>query len=301
MAEPIPSPDQKEVMRLQNRIIDEILYALGMSRNGWVRNLFGPAFLWPAHHFATIVAKYQVMVPEIGFGLTARQALPEFYARVTAHGLDLMPVTGPLIVASNHVGGVDTLAVASCIPRKDLKIMVSDVGFLHAMSIAEDYFIFVPVDAAGRMVALHKAIEHLRMGGSVLVFAHGEVEPDPELMSGASESISAWSPSLEIMLRKVPTARLQISIVSGLIHRAFMRNPVVLLRRTLFARQKLAEFIQIMQQMVFPKSVHSEVHISLSQPLSQSDFGSEGIMPGIIRAGRSLLAEHIERYKITPL
>ena len=208
MAEPIPPPDNKEVMRLQNRIIDEVLFALGMARTGWARSLFGPLFLWPAHHFAAIVAKFQSMVPEIGFGLTARQALPEFNARVTAHGLDLVPSSGPLIVASNHVGGVDTLAVASCIPRKDLKIMVSDIGFLHAMSIAEDFFIFVPVDAPGRMVALHKAIEHLQTGGSVLVFAHGEVEPDPELMPGASESIGEWSPSLEVMLRKVPAARL---------------------------------------------------------------------------------------------
>lgn len=298
MAEPIPPPDNIEVVRLQNRIIDEVLFALGMARTGWARSLFGPLFLWPAHHFASIVEKYQIMVPEIGFGLTARQALPEFNARVTAHGLDLVPTSGPLIVASNHVGGVDTLAVASCIPRKDLMIMVSDIGFLHAMTIAEDFFIFVPADAPGRMVALHKALEHLQTGGSVLVFAHGEVEPDPELMSGASESIGEWSPSLEIMLRKVPAARLQICIVSGLIQPAFMRNPIVLMRRTLFARQKLAEFLQIMQQMMFPKSVHSDVHISLSQPQSQSDFGNEGIMPGIIHAGRSLLAEHMDRYEI---
>jgi hypothetical protein len=236
------------------------------------------------------------MVPEIGLGMTARQILPEFNAHVTYHGLGLVPESVPLILASNHVGGVDSLAVASCILRKDLKIMVSDVGFFHSMTIADDFFIFVPADPAGRMVALHKAIEHLQTGGSVMVFAHGEVEPDPELLPGAYESIGEWSPSLEVMLRKVPGTLLQISIVSGLIHRAFMRSPIVLLRRTLFARQKLAEFIQIMQQMIFPRSVHSEVHISLSQPLSQSDFGNEGIMPGIIRAGRSLLAEHIERY-----
>ena len=45
MPELIPSPDQKEVTRLQNSIIDEILFALGMSRTGWARNLFGPLFI----------------------------------------------------------------------------------------------------------------------------------------------------------------------------------------------------------------------------------------------------------------
>jgi len=293
-----PFTDHKKVIQLQNRIIDEIFFAFGMSRSGWARKLFGPMFLWPARHFAFIVAKYQAMVPEIGFGLTARKALPEFNAHVNVTGLELVPKIGPLIIASNHVGGVDTLAVASCFPRKDMKIMVSDIGFLRTMSVAEDYFILVPTDPSGRMIALQEAISHLQGGGSVLVFAHGEVEPDPELMPCASESIEEWSPSLEIMLRKVPLAQLQISIVSGLIQPAFMRNPIIRLRRPLFARQKLAEFIQIMQQMVFPKSVHSEVHISLSKPLSQSDFVGERIMPAIIRAGQSLLAEHIERFKI---
>ena len=109
---------------------------------------------------------------------------------MTAYGLEQVPLSGPLIVASNHVGGVDTLAVASCIPRKDLKIMVSDIGFLHAMSIAEDFFIFVPVDASWPE-SLHstKPLNICKPAAPFLVFAHGEVEPDPELMPGASDSI----------------------------------------------------------------------------------------------------------------
>ena len=291
--------DPIEVKRLQNRITDEIFFAFGLPCEGWVRRVLSPIFNLPARHFARIVATYQAMVPTMGFGLTARKSLPEFNARVTSRGWEHVPETGPLIIASNHVGGVDSLAVASTIPRKDLKIMVSDVGFLRSMSIADDFFIFVTLDTAGRMEALQSAISHLQKGGAVLVFAHGEVEPDPELMSGAHESITDWSPSLEIMLRKVDGAQLQIAIVSGVIHRAFMRSPFVFLRKTQFARQKLAEFIQIMQQFVFPHSIHSEVHISLSKPMVQRDFGIERIMPAVIRAGQSLLAEHLEHFKIS--
>lgn len=238
-----PSRHQLEVSRLQCLIIAEIFFAFGLSRTGPLRKHLGSLVSRPARHFAALVAIYQAMVPDLGFGLTARQALPQFNAVVTAHGLNHVPENGPLLVASNHIGGVDTLAVASCIARKDLKIMVSDVGFLCSMSIAENFFIFVPQDTPGRMTAHHQAIDHLQAGGAVLVFAHGEVEPDPELMPGARESIKEWSPSLEIMLRKAPAARIQIVIVSGVIHPSFMRHPIVRMRRTLFSRQKLAEFL----------------------------------------------------------
>ncbi len=298
MAKPQSGVDQIEVERLQNRITDEIFFAFGLPCEGWARRILSPIFNLPARHFARIVATYQAMVPEIGFGLTARKALPEFNTSVVAHGWELVPESGPLIIASNHVGGVDSLAVASTIPRKDLKIMVSDVGFLRSMSIAEDFFIFVPLDTSGRMNALQSAISHLQNGGAVLVFAHGEVEPDPELMPGAYESITDWSPSLEIMLRKVEGAQLQIAIVSGVIHKAFMQSPFVLFRKTQFARQKLAEFIQIMQQLVFPHSVKSEVHISLSVPMKRNDFGQERILPGIIHAAQTILEKHLENFGI---
>lgn len=284
----------QEVSRLQWRIIDEICFAFGFSRNGFIRRIIGPLFTLPARHFARIVARYQAMVPQIGFGLTAREALSDFNTRASITGEGCLPTDGPLIVASNHIGGVDTLAVASCILRPDLKIMVSDVGFLRSMSIADDSFIFVPPDAPGRMSALHQAIQHLQASGAVLVFAHGEVEPDPAVLPGARESLEEWSPSLEIMLRKVPSAQLQIVLMSGAIHPVFMRSPLVHLRKTLFARQKLAEFLQIMQQMIFPHSLETHIRVSLSEPMGISELGTEKIMPAIIQHAKSLLDEHLQ-------
>jgi hypothetical protein len=286
---------EDEVIRLRNRIIDEIFFAMGLGRASRLRKVFGTLFNRPAGHFARIVAKYQAMVPEFGFGATAEKALPDFNASVKIQGIDGVPLTGPLVLASNHIGGVDTLSVASCVQRKDLKIMVSDVGFLRAMSIANDYFIFVPTDSAGRMAALHQAIDHLEHGGAVLVFAHSEVEPDPDLIDGAYEAIGDWSPSLEIMLRKVPSTRLVISIISGVVDKRFMRHPLVRLRKTFFQRQKLAEFLQIITTMINPSRVETRARISLSKALTIDDLGEEfRLMPGIILAARKLLREHLE-------
>jgi len=293
-SDPIPA----EVTRLQRRILDEIAFAFGVRRNGWMRQLFGWLFILPARHFARIVAKYQAMVPGLGFGETARSALPDFNTVVRMKGEGNIPAAGPLVVASNHIGGVDTLAVASCILRRDLKIMVSDVGFLRSMSIADDYFIFVPGDAAGRMAALQQALDHLKLGGAVLVFAHGEVEPDPSLFPEKAEAaLSEWSPSLEIMLRKVPETRLVIGIMSGAIHPAAMRNPLVRLRRTEPARQKLAEFLQIMQQMILPQSRITRMNVSLTKPLAMAELGRDHLMPAVIDQARALLREHLDWIK----
>jgi len=75
-------------------------------------------------------------------------------------------------------------------------------------------------------VALRSAIDHLHSGGSLLIFAHGDVEPDPELrFTGAHESILEWSRSVEAMLRKVPQAWLQVTIASGVFNAPVCRQP----------------------------------------------------------------------------
>ena len=113
---------------------------------------------------------------------------------------------GPLLVVSNHPGAFDSVAILSCIPREDVKVLLSDVPFTRAFTSARRYFIYVPPDASGRMTTLRASIDHLKSGGALLIFAHGDVEPDPEVSPGADESIQDWSRSIEIMLGEVPNA-----------------------------------------------------------------------------------------------
>jgi hypothetical protein len=88
----------------------------------------------------------------------------------------------------------------------------------------------------------------------IINFAHGDVEPDPELSPGASEAIGDWSRSIDIMLRKVPETWLLATIASGVLMPKFMRNPVVKIRKTEARRQKLAEVLQMSRQMVRPRA-----------------------------------------------
>ena len=293
-----PQSKQEEVAVYRDRIIDEICYALGVGRSGVMRRLLGPLFKRPADRFGRIAARADAEVESSGISGGARRILPDFSLTVSARGTELIPTDGPLLVVSNHPGALDSVAIMSCIPRKDLKVLLSDVPFTRTFSTARRYFIYVPPEAGGRSATLRASIEHLRSGGSLLIFAHGDVEPDPEVGPGAWESIQDWSRSAEIMLRQVPESWLQVTIASGVLARKFVRNPIVRIRKSPARRQKLAEVLQLSQQMVFPSSVRTHVHVSFVKPVKGVDLAKQEVMPALIRIARRLLEDHLAAWRI---
>ncbi|MBP1768600.1 MAG: hypothetical protein H6P98_2715, partial [Candidatus Aminicenantes bacterium] len=141
----------------------------------------------------------------------------------------------------------------------------------------------------------------LRAGGCLLVFAHGDVEPDPEVSPGAAESIQQWSRSVEIMLRRAPDARLQVAIVSGVLAPKFVRSPLVRIRKSPARRQKLAEVLQLSQQMIFPRSVRTHVHISFARAVQRMESNGEAIMSVLVRTAGALLEDHLSSWRIRAL
>ena len=283
------------------KIIDEIAYAVGIGRSGRMRRLLGPFFRRPAARFARIAARADAEVEVSGISGGARHVLADFSLSVDARGTEAIPSDGPLLIVSNHPGGLDSLAVLSCIPRKDVKVLLTDVAFTRAFSAARRYFIYVPPEARGRSAALRASVDHLQGGGALLVFAHGDVEPDPEVSPGAREAISCWSRSVDIMLRRVPEARLQAAIASGVMAPRFLRNPIVRIRKSPARRQKLAEVMQLSQQMLWPRSVRTHVHLSFAPVVQGMDSEQEEIMSALVRTAQSLLDEHLTSWRIRAL
>ena len=289
---------ENEVAAYREKIIDEIGYALGIGRSGVMRRLLAPLVKRPADRFGRIAARADAEVGSSGISGGARRILTDFSLTVSARGTEWIPAGGPLLIVSNHPGALDSVAIMSCIPRKDLKVLLSDVPFTRAFSAARRYFIYVPPEAGGRSATLRASIEHLRSGGSLLIFAHGDVEPDPEMSPGAWESIQDWSRSVEIMLGQVPESGLQVTIVSGVLARKFIRSPIVRIRKSPARRQKLAEVIQLSQQMVFPRSVRTHVHISFARPVKGMDLTKREVMPALVRIARTLLEDHLASWRI---
>jgi hypothetical protein len=221
---------------LRERIIDEIFFALGLTRTGWARQLFGRFFRLPAGRFGRIMAKCDRQVIRSGLSGAARWVLPYFSVNVQILGKNSVVQEGPLLVAANHVGGVRRAGLARQYPTP--RPLPGVLGYQNTTlpDGRNDHFIFVPRETGGRMAVLRECIQHLKSGGALLIFPRGEVEPDPGFMPGAEDTLVNWSNSIEIMLRKVPETLLQIAIVSGILLPKFINSPLTRLRCTLPAR-----------------------------------------------------------------
>ncbi len=286
-------PDRPAVAPYRDRIIDEIVRAMGFSPSGAARRLLGPLFRLPAARFAASMARADFEIRSAGLPGGGRSVLRDLGLEPVVWGAERIPTAGPLVVASNHPGAYDSLALMAAIPRPDLKIVLSDVGFTRAFEAARKHFIFARNTAAGRARAMRDSLRHLEAGGALLIYPHTEVEPDPETGPGAAEAVGEWSRSLEIMLRRVPATVLQVAVASGIILPRFIDSPIVRIRRSPARRQKLAEFLQVSSQMVFPRRVRPRIHLSFADPVEAGRLPAAGVMPAIVGIARRLIETHL--------
>ncbi len=280
---------------LQNRITDEIFFALGLPRQGVVRRALGALFRRPAERFGQIAARFESEVRRAGLGAGACSVMRDFRLTADACGIERIPPRGPVLILSNHPGAYDSVVITSCIPRADLKLVVSDVPFTRALEAASEHFIYVSTDTLERMNALRQAVEHLKNGGAILLFASGEVEPDPAFMRGAAETMHTWSRSIEVMLRKAPETRLQVAIASGVLLPRFVNSPLTRIRRMPYHRQKMGELLQILQQLLFPEKVAPiAVRVSFGEAAAVEELGERNLMPAVIQRAQGELERHRE-------
>jgi hypothetical protein len=101
------------------------------------------------------------------------------------------------------------------------------------------------------------------------------------------------------MLRRVPQARLQVAIASGILMPKFLRNPLLRIRRQAAQRQKLAEVMQIGRQMLFPRSVQVDIHLSFGRRVEPTVLALDELMADVIRIARGLLNDHMASLKIS--
>jgi hypothetical protein len=281
------------VAELRRAISTEILVAAGLQRTGPLQALLRPLVWPPAHRFARLAAEFDRRVALEGWTAAARWALSRFVDGFQAQGTEHLPRTGPLVIASNHPGSYDVLVISAALARDDLKILVSDVPFFRRLYATSPHLIYTELgpDSHTRMAVARESVRHLQAGGALLVYATGQVDPDPALLPGAEEALQAWSDSLSLFLRRVPGACLVPAIVRGVLAPSCFAHPLARLRRDPRQKQFLAEFIQVGQQVLFGRGFGLSPTVHFARPLTSADLaGSPGARATIIARAQDLLA-----------
>jgi hypothetical protein len=289
---------REQIVYLRERITDEIFAAFGMKKYGTMRKLFGWLFFLPTSRFARMFSEADEAVSRGGLGAGCKVLMDYLSVHVNASGVENIPSDGPLMILSNHPGAYDSVAIGSNITRRDFRVIAGEIPFYYALPNISPLLIYAPVasDTAGRMVTLRNAIAHLQAGGSLLHFGAGTIEPDPSVQAGAIEWMSRWSPSVEIMLRKAPETTVVPTIASGVLLKRFFKHPVTLIRKQPVAKRRVAEFMQVLQQLVFPRSIKADMHLRFAQAIPVSELMSEAgngrLMPVLIKRFQDLVTDY---------
>lgn len=277
---------------LYKSITDEVRRRLDLPEKG-LRSLFLEAVMRkPLQRFTALAARFDQLVAEYDFCTAAKQLLPVFIRSLSVNALVHIPQEGPLLMLANHPGVVDSLILPACIQRRDLKIVTTHIPFFASMPSIQKYLILVPQRGNGRLVVVREVLRHLSQGGAVLLFPGGRIEPDPGLFAYASSTIEQWSESIALFLRRAPQCMVQIAIVSGIVARECLHHPISLLGKTVQQRQLVAEFIQVMGQMMHKKRYELHPRVLFSEPLEawrMVENTAQDVMVHVIGTAQSLV------------
>jgi hypothetical protein len=198
-----------------------------------------------AIRLAREIVAFDSVVGREGLPRGASWALQQLVGRVEMVGDAQVPAEGPLLIVANHPGLSDTLALAACVDRADLRVVAADWPFFRALRHTSRHLIYLPPGAAGRRGVIRQVVDHVRGGGAILAFPRGELEPDPAVLPGAVESLRRWSRSIGLFLRLAPQAWVVSAVVSGVLSASAQRHPLTRLRRHPWDRKRFGEMLQI--------------------------------------------------------
>jgi len=286
------------ISEIRSAITDEIFFALGLNRRGILRRGFGWLFSLPAGIFARFMAEVDRKVAEAGPPAGCQVMLDLLGVEVGVRGRSNIPLEGPVIVLANHPGAYDSMAIGSLVPRSDLKAIVSKTRLYQVLPNIHPKLFYASNEQNESMLALRGAVNYLKAGGILLQFGSGLIEPDPAFQPVGDGVFEKWSPSLEILFRKAPDTYVVPTIASGVLLERFLTHPLTKLRRDPMDQRRLAEFRQVIRQLLFPKSVDVRPQISFGTPFRLADLetgpSSRHLMPMVIKRMKQHLEEHLK-------
>ncbi len=252
-----------QVEQLTALNFQDFLNAVGLKNLKYGRGLAAAVFNRPARVFARQVAEYDQRVGRVGLTQASAWLLQQFAGQLQIIDAHHVPSHGPVMIAANHPGASDTLALFASIPRPDLATIAADRPFLRALPNLQAHLINISDAVEDRMIAVRTIAREFRQGRAILTFPAGKIEPDPRVLPGAGESLDSWSDSIGVFARLVPDLQIVPTIVSGVLSPHALSNPLLYLRRTRKDRELMAAMFQI----VLKRYHNVQVTVTFGEPV----------------------------------
>jgi hypothetical protein len=114
---------------------------------------------------------------------------------------------------------------------------------------------------------------HLRNGGAALTFPAGRIEPDPDVHTGALESLRSWTDSVGVFVRLAPETAVLPILVRGVVWKKAAYHPLLQLKRTHAEREKLAAALQLLAYTVWNVRPVT-VRVQIGKPIYTKELGT---------------------------
>lgn len=246
-----------------------------VSSFGWKNlpaQLLRKIFFKPAQKFARQMLEFDSAIEYSGLPEASHLAGRLFTRDIRVFNADRVPDSA-FLALSNHPGMTDTLAIFSALNRRDLKIIALDRPFLKALPNTSKQLFYVKDDSASRMTLVRQVSGHLRGGGAALTFPSGQIEPDPDVYTGAVESLNTWTDSVGVFIRMSPETAILPILVRNVIWDKTAKHPLLKIKKAQDEREKLAAALQLLSMIVF-KSRPTTVTVQIGKPITVQELGT---------------------------
>ena len=260
--------------------LDDLVASFGWQDRPLLARILRKIFLKPAQTFAKYMVEFDNAVEELGLVDASRLITKRFVKEVRVFGLNPSTGSGPrlnpdsaYLILSNHPGMTDTVALFCALKNPQLKIIALERPFLQALPNTSKQLFYVKDDPAARMALVRQVSGHLRAGGSALTFPAGEIEPDPNVYPGATESLQAWTDSVGVFIRMAPETAILPVLVRGVIWEKTAKHFILGIKKTREEKEKLAAAMQLLAMIVFNMKPVS-VTVQIGKPITVKELGT---------------------------
>ena len=253
--------------------LDDLVSAFGWQDHPLPAAILRRLFARPARKFAKQIVDYDNQVGRAGLYEASFRILQQYYINdLRVHCREHIPASGPALFLSNHPGLADTVSLFTAIGRADLRVIALHRPFLASLANITRHLFYISDDPGERMRAVRHVSAHLRAEGAVLTFPAGKIEPDPDVHTGALDSLRDWTDSSAIFLRFVPELQIVPVLVSGVIWERTARHWLTRLKQTREEREKVAAALQLLA-MITRDARPTTVHVRFGKPITANEVG----------------------------